>query len=78
MAVGVYRCKKELIQNLKAAGCCEETIDCFIKELDSGNLEQGMMRLAAHRKELLENMHREQKCIDCLDYLVYEMEHRKE
>ena len=31
------------------------------------------MRRAEHRQKLLEEVHRVQKEIDCLDYLVYQM-----
>ena len=30
--------------------------------------------LSEYRKQLLDNVHREEKRIDCLDYLVYQIE----
>lgn len=62
-----------IIQNLKDAGCDSETIENFMADLQKGKEANGLRRLAVHRKNLLDSLHREQKCIDCLDYLVYQM-----
>lgn len=64
---------ESIIQNLKDAGCDSETIEKFMLDLQKGKEANGLKRLAAHRKNLLDSLHREQKCIDCLDYLVYQM-----
>lgn len=64
---------ESIIQNLKDAGCDSETIKNFMADLQKGKEANGLKRLAAHRKNLLDSLHREQKCIDCLDYLVYQM-----
>ena len=64
---------ESIIQNLKDAGCDSETIENFMADLQKGKEANGLKRLAAHRKNLLDSLHREQKCIDCLDYLVYQM-----
>ncbi len=62
-----------IIQNLKDAGCDSETIENFIADLQKGKEASGLKRLAVHRKKLIDSLHREQKCVDCLDYLVYQM-----
>lgn len=64
---------ESIIQNLKDAGCDSETIENFMADLQEGKEANGLKQLAAHRKNLLDSLHREQKCIDCLDYLVYQM-----
>ena len=64
---------ESIIQNLKDAGCDSETIENFMADLQKGKEANGLKRLAAYRKNLLDSLHREQKCIDCLDYLVYQM-----
>lgn len=64
---------ESIIQNLKDAGCDSETIEKFMADLQKGKEENSLKRLAVHRKILLDSLHREQKCIDCLDYLVYQM-----
>lgn len=66
--------EEAIIQNLKDAGCCPEKIECFMKEYRNNQKADSLKLLAAHRRELLDNLHREQKCIDCLDYLVYDIE----
>lgn len=62
-----------LIQNLKDAGCDAQTIENFMSDLHKGKEESSLKRLAIHRKKLLDSIHKEQKQIDCLDYLVYQM-----
>lgn len=64
---------ESIIQNLKDAGCDSEMIENFMADLQKGKRANGLKRLAVHRKNLLDSLHREQKCIDCLDYLVYQM-----
>lgn len=61
------------LQNLKDAGCPEETIHEFVK---SRNMRQQLTVLAAYRKRLLDGIHAEQKKLDCLDYLIFKI--RKE
>ncbi len=67
-----------IIQNLKDAGCNQDMITAFINDLKEGCIDDGMKLLAAHRRLLLEEIHREQKQIDCLDYLVYKMKKTKQ
>ena len=62
-----------LIQNLKDAGCDTQTIENFMSDLHKGKEESSLKQLAIHRKKLLDSIHKEQKQIDCLDYLVYQM-----
>lgn len=62
-----------LIQNLKDAGCDAQIIENFMSDLHRGKEESSLKRLAIHRKKLLDSIHKEQKQIDCLDYLVYQM-----
>lgn len=69
---------ESIIQNLKDAGCDSETIEKFMADLQKGKKASSLKRLAVHRKKLLDSLHREQKCIDCLDYLVYQMKKENE
>ena len=62
-----------IIQNLKDAGCSQETIDCCITCLDMGQKEELLKRLDKHRKGLLDKVHEGEKQIDCLDYLVFQI-----
>lgn len=68
---------ESIIQNLKDAGCDAETIKKFVADLQKGKEVNNLKLLAGHRKKLLESLHKDQKCIDCLDYLVYQMKKEK-
>lgn len=67
-----------IVQNLRDAGCSDETISDFLRDLRGGKTAEGLKLLAAHRRVLLNRLHEEQKQIDCLDYLVWQMEKPKE
>lgn len=63
-----------IVQNLIDAGCGQEFIAEFMEDFRKKNISKDLKLLAAHRRLLLDNLHKEQKRIDCLDYLVYKME----
>lgn len=63
-----------IIQNLKDAGCDDKTIHTFMEDIRDDKIDAGLSLLATHRRSLLDNLHREQKQINCLDYLVYTMQ----
>lgn len=65
-----------IIQNLKDSGCGENMIETFVNNFNDKKFSDGLKLLEAHRRVLLDELHKEQKQIDCLDYLVYKM--RKE
>lgn len=69
-----YGSKEAIIQNLKDAGCSQDTIECCIACLDSDKKEELLKRLENHRKGLLRKVHEGEKQIDCLDYLVYQID----
>lgn len=62
-----------IVQNLIDAGCEEDFITEFMEALRKDNISKDLKLLQAHRRSLLDNLHKEQKRIDCLDYLVYRM-----
>ena len=68
-----YGSKEAVIQNLKDAGCSQDTIECCIDCLDCGEKAELLKRLENHRKSILCRVHEEEKQIDCLDYLVYQI-----
>ena len=65
--------EESMIQNLKDAGCRADTIAAFMDNLKTGRKTEGLKVLDRHRRSLLEEIHREQKRIDCLDYLVHKL-----
>ena len=73
----VYDSEEAVIQNLKDAGCNQETIDQFMDCLKRGALSEQLQVLSRYRRSLLDKIHIEQKRIDCLDYLVYQIEQHK-
>ncbi|MCI8633509.1 MAG: hypothetical protein HFE64_08555 [Lachnospiraceae bacterium] len=66
--------ERAILQNLEDAGCSKEMMQAFMQELREGQLREGLEKLSLHRRFLLEGIHREQKQIECLDYLVYCLE----
>ncbi len=61
-------------QNLLDAGCSEELIARYFRLDEKGDKPGQKALLRLHRCRLLEEIHREQAKIDCLDYLVYTIE----
>ena len=63
-----------LRENLKDAGCDPDTI-CRCEVLAQGEKKAELMRaLSLHRQTLLDAVHENERRIDCLDYLIYQME----
>ena len=62
-----------IIQNLSDAGCDEDKIAAFIKDMREDKISDGLKLLSTHRRSLLEHLHESQKQIDCLDYLIYQL-----
>ncbi len=62
-----------IVQNLIDAGCEKDFIAEFMEALRKENISKDLKLLQTHRRSLLDNLHKEQKRIDCLDYLVYVM-----
>ena len=61
-------------QNLKDAGCTDEMIQDFMELRASGEKEKQMNFLFRQRDLLLERIHREERKISRLDYLVYKIQ----
>ena len=70
--------KADVVQNLRAAGCSEDTILSFIDSYQAGRQKESLRILEAHRRTLLDVVHAEERKIDCLDYLTYEMRKAEE
>ncbi len=68
-----YGSREAVIQNLKDAGCARDIIECCIACMEQGKKNELLRRLEEHRKGLLHKVHEEEKHIDCLDYLVYQI-----
>ena len=58
-------------QNLMDAGCDRQTTDQCLAFVKEERLSDMVPLLKKHRKTLLDSLHKDQKQIDCLDYLLY-------
>lgn len=64
-----------LLQNLRDAGCGTQTIHECISLADEKRESQLLRLLAQQKSLLLDAVHKSQRQIDCLDFLVYEIKH---
>ncbi len=69
---GIFR------QNLLDAGCGSDTITQCVALARANEQAKLLCVLACHRRELLDTVHENEKHIDCLDYLVYQIEKQKQ
>lgn len=65
-----------LLDNLEEAGCGPEFSERFLALESAGQYREQLKLLSDHRRHLLDCLHREERRIDCLDYLVYQLEKR--
>ena len=63
-----------LMQNLKDAKCSSELTQECMKLASEGNSVQMMRKLKKQREGLLDEIHEHQKALDCLDYLMFQIE----
>lgn len=66
--------EQAIIQNLRDAGCDSRMVEEFMACTRQGDAPKQLRLLSRQRRRLLERVHREEKRIDCLDYLVYQIE----
>lgn len=63
-----------IYQNLKDAGCDEQTTQKCMSFVKNGNIEGMLPILKKYRSALLGTVRCGQKQIDCLDYLIYKIQ----
>lgn len=63
----------ELVMNLDAAGLDPKAAAYYLSLQKAGKASEQLALLSAKRESILENIHKEEKQICCLDYLVYRM-----
>lgn len=64
---------QDLILNLKAAGFEENMIEEYLSCWKAGETKGQLKLLSQKRESLLEHVHKKEKQIACLDYLVYQI-----
>lgn len=62
-----------IIQNLEDAGCDKQTVERFMELREAGEKKGQLMLLETHRRSLMQKVHKHEKQINCLDFLVYQM-----
>lgn len=73
-----HETEKIIYQNLIDAGCDNNiTKDCMLL-FKRGKPTDMLPILKQYRKKLLDSIHKGQKQIDCLDYLIYKIQKEKE
>lgn len=66
--------REAVIQNLEDAGCEPEMIRDFLGWFDKGQQKKQLELLEHQREHLLGRIHKEEKRISCLDYLIYQIQ----
>ncbi|MCM1065189.1 MAG: hypothetical protein NC420_12145 [Eubacterium sp.] len=66
-----------LHENLLDAGCDSELTERVMELLNTGHIREGLLLLSRHRKTVLESCHAEQRKMECLDYLIYQLKKQK-
>ena len=61
-------------QNLIDAGCTEASADDVERLYQNGQKTEAMRKLQLLRCDLMEELHRSQRKVDCLDFLIRQTE----
>ena len=72
------RTPEEIYQNLLDAGYTRAGADRFMSYVDSGDLASQQRDLSLKRTRILARLHQENRHLQCLDYLLYELEKKQE
>ena len=64
---------KRIIPALEAAGFEADGIEEYLVCWRMGDIKEQLTLLSRQRAVILDRLHREEKQIDCLDYLVYQI-----
>lgn len=62
-----------VFQNLIDAGCNKAAAEQCTQMILGSGIEQAVRILKKHRSHLLDEVHANQKRIDCLDFLIYKI-----
>lgn len=65
---------EDIIQNLKDAGCSEQQMKDICSMYEDGRIQDMIRSLRCHRCRLMDQLHESQSKVDCLDFLVYQIE----
>lgn len=71
--MNAYNSEEDIIQNLKDAGCSDKEIKKLITLYKEGKKEEIYRIMEKHRQNILKNVHKNEKQINCIDYFIYQM-----
>lgn len=74
----IWQSKENIKQNLTDAGFDPDTITKFLCLEEQHKTTEQLRILAEHRQNLLNIYHEDQRKIDCLDYLIFNIHQRNE
>ena len=66
--------EESIIQNLKDAGCNKSQIEEFMSYAGKHERNNVLKLLRQQRDLLLNGLHEKQRMIECLDYMVYQIQ----
>ena len=69
--------KKKIKEKRKGGGLRNPPADAVVEKLEADDEAGAMALLDAHREKLLARFHKSRECIDCVDYLVYQLQKSK-
>lgn len=68
----------EILSSMSDCGCTEEQASQFLSLKEKCCSESCIRYLKRHRKQLLDEIHQMHRKVECVDYLIRELEKQKE
>ncbi len=67
---------EQLMQGLSDAGCSEKASELICTLFEKGSYKEMLHQMKMQRCELIDEMHKSQRRVDCIDYLIHAQEKR--
>lgn len=67
-----------LLVKMKECGCSKKIIDVYEGLIEQDDKACAIASFRKYRKELQKEVEQECKSIDCIDYIIYEIEKKKQ
>ncbi len=61
-------------ENLLDAGCAEASVQTVERMMTAGRLEDALHQMRVLRCDLVDELHRSQRRVDCIDHLIRQTE----
>lgn len=75
--MGMHCCdplaRRAVEQNLRDAGCSAADVERLLRLMEEGKTAELLQSLKCQRCRLIEDLHKQQQKVDCLDYLIYQL-----